>query len=549
MKIKVLQGVNLLNPITTIIAELDGKPDITLIDEIKETHEIFMYDYRVEGNKVAVVSKLPHFWKIAFASLNELATGHKDRKEIREYLFGILIRLQAGSMSGIPTIHAAQKAGVELTQMMIEEGIADNIGWNRTYALGVGKEMEYFKQASTSRDSKDAKSLQKDKYNTNKLVSRLCLPIAKWAIVDDEEHLEALFKDFPKPFVLKPVGLTQGAGVVTKIETVEQALSAYKKAHAAIHNKPRSKWQTKIMIQQQVEGDDYRLLVVDGKLEIATWRIPAYVTGDGKSTIEELVTEANKDPRRNLNDPTHILKPIVIDGMMHDYLEDQGKSLAYIPTENERVYVRKIASMSRGGMTEDVTDKVHPQIKYLVESLASTAKAFVMGVDVMCKDISKPLTIENGSFIEMNTMPEAFLNAFPTVGKQYPEIGEIILKGLMKDKPRTQRIVVIGGTIEDALKKTSEPDKRVGLHSDGSIYISGELMNSGLTPWSAIEGLKLNATLDTVVLHYPNTDEVKDMGLGFDEIDNVILMGTPEYEQKLNELKEQGYIKNITKIN
>ena len=47
-----------------------------------------------------------------------------------------------------------------------------------------------------------------------------------------------------------------------------------------------------------IQGDDHRLLVIDGKLVAAARRMPGHVVGDGRSTIAELVAEVNRDPRR-----------------------------------------------------------------------------------------------------------------------------------------------------------------------------------------------------------------------------------------------------------
>lgn len=550
MELIVLQGVNLKNPVTTIIATMDGDIPVELVEKIKNTHEVFMQEYKVDGQTIEVQSKLPHFWKEALKAMNLLAQGTQNLEQTDEFIFAMLMKRQFGSMSQIPTMVAAQKMGYELTQFMIAEGVPTQFGmttWNRQYALGVGQEIEKFKSIASSKDSVGSLKIQRDKWFTNSLVTRMSLPIAPWYLVDSEESLKEAFEKLTKPVVLKPTGLTQGNGVITNINDMGHALSSYKKVKTIIDSKLRPTWQQKIMIQQQVEGEDYRLLVVNGKLEIATLRIPAYVTGDGKSNLKELIEETNKDPRRNLKDPTHILKPIKLDDMIDEFLSEQGLTLETVPKDKERVYVRKIASMSQGGMTQDVTDKVHPQIKYLAESLTTTAKAFVYGIDVMCKDISKPLTIENGSFIEMNSMPEAFLNAFPTDGKQHPDLGEKIVKGLVGDKPRTKRIVVLGGKreqIEDKLSQvgvTTDTD-RIGMLSGDSIYINNELMNSNLKDWKAIESLKINGSLSTIVLHYPDPEVVKNIGLGFDKVDLLIKLGNTTYDKALDSLVNQGSI-------
>jgi cyanophycin synthetase len=85
---------------------------------------------------------------------------------------------------------------------------------------------------------------------------------------------------------------------------------------------------------------------------IATKRIPAFVEGNGKDTIEELIEKTNKDTRRDIQNPTHTLKPIVIDEAMLELLKEKELSLNYIPAIGEKVVVRKVASMSQGGITK-----------------------------------------------------------------------------------------------------------------------------------------------------------------------------------------------------
>ena len=190
------------------------------------------------------------------------------------------------------------------------------------------------------------------------------------------------------------------------------------------------------------------------------------------------------------------------------------------------------------------------QIKYIVESLAATIKAFVLGVDVICQDISKPLTLENGSFIEMNTMPEAYMNSFPDIGKQYPEIGEIIIDGLMKGKTPTQKVVFIGEyekPFPELLLEMGvnlDVEKTGGL-SAGAIFIEGEEIENGLETWKAVESLKLNGLLSTIVLHYRDLKEVKKVGLGFDRIN---LLVTQESHEMLDKFAEKGLIGKIVSV-
>ncbi|WKZ31426.1 MAG: hypothetical protein QY318_01485 [Candidatus Dojkabacteria bacterium] len=560
MEIKVLQGVNFEAPHTLIKISLDGDAGkvTPLLDLVKSFHHVLLKEYVVDGSTVILNSKLTHLWKSSAEHLNKLSLGELSQEEVEEYVIGYTIKNQIYSMSTLFMLEGAIELGEEVTQSLFNGPVFDDPSyekpggaWNRVYTIGAGSAAMLTKSTGSTGDPIMALNIQRDKWVTNTYADRLKLPVAKWDLLRSEEEVERLFEEYEKPVVIKPTGLVGGNGVTTNINTLEQAKKAYNYAYDIVHEKNRSAWQQKIMIQQQVAGEDYRLLVVGGILEIATKRIPAFVTGDGKSTLEQLIEETNRDPRRDMRNPAHILKPIAFDEKLDEYLAEQNLSLDHIPGEGEKIFVRKVASMSQGGITEDFTDKVHPQIKYLAESMASSIHAHVVGIDVICKDISKPLTADNGSFIEMNTMPEAYLNTFPVIGKQYPETGQVIIKRLLEKMKPVTRIVAIGLGLPELFEKLENEgvivdDAIVGTVSGGSIYIDSEIMHEDVETWEAVEALKLNALPSVLVLHYKDADEVEEVGLGFDKVD--YLIANDEVSEKLSGEGYKSKVLNFIKI-
>lgn len=554
MKTQILQGINLENKITTIKIELDdtqNKSEIkTIIEKIQNFHPLFLKTYTLEQNKITMQSKLPKLWREIAKIFNQLAINKITKEIAEDFILNTIIKKQVLSMSTIPTLYAAQNLNYEITQFYTNgEIVTQNSSFNRHYCIGSGKRSHIVVSFAGTGDSHIAQKTQKDKWTTNTIIERLGLPIAKWQIFSDKEELAKIFDNYKKPFVIKPVGLVGGHGVTTDIKTIQEAYKAVDIAQGSIDKKDRPDWQTKMMIQEQVFGEDYRILVIGGKFRIATKRIPAFIIGDGVLNIEQLITETNKDPRRDVSNPTHTLKPIKIDEVLIDYLKEQGKTLSTIPAKNERIQVRKPASMSLGGITEDFTDKVHPQIKYICETLASSIHAYTLGVDVICKDISQPLTSDNGSIIEMNTMPEGYLNTFPVVGKQYTEMNEIFVKGLLAPLPEVKHVVIapneiiskefiveseveeaevdlqnsqndnLSQKLTDLMKNKYGEEKRIGLYINGKYFIDGILIKSNLATESAREALKLNATLDVIVFAYSDSKEVSENGFGFDKVD------------------------------
>jgi D-alanine-D-alanine ligase-like ATP-grasp enzyme len=559
---QILHGLNIESKFPTIKIDLgtNQKELLEIIEKIDSFHPLFLEEYTIKDNILTIRSHVIDIWRDASPTLQKLSNGEINKEEAEEYIIDQLIHKKFYSMSSIPLIEAAYKKNLEVTNFYCEEGIFGSY-WDgyaaethRNYVFGCGRNSQTIASVSSSRDSNLAKKTQKDKWTTNLIIERLGLPIAKWEIIDSEEELKDIFEKYEKPVVIKPAGLTGGSGVSVGIKTLDQALKAYSDAKEKITGKIRKPWQTKIMIQEQLEGDDYRLLVINGKLKIATKRIPAFITGDGKSTIKELIEETNKDPRRDTSNPSHILKPIEIDKPLHNYLEEQGLSLDIVPEKDKRIFVRKVASMSRGGITEDFTDTVSPEIKLIVESLASSIHAFALGVDVMCKDLNKPLTKDNGGIIEINTMPEAYLNFFPVLGKTREYVAEEFVDELLEFN-KTKKIVCIGNYYENISgllrrKRIIKENEKVGEIYNGKIKIDNYEINDDLDMWKGIEGLKINGSLDHIIVQYRDWREVREFGLGFNSIDYLFITKKEfsmdkEFMRKIRKYKLMGLIDKI----
>lgn len=196
------------------------------------------------------------------------------------------------------------------------------------------------------------------------------------------------------------------------------------------------------------------------------------------------------------------------------------------------------------------------EIKYVVESIASSIHAFTLGVDVLCKDISKPLTKENGAILEVNTMPEAYLNFFPVLGEEREYVVETFVKKLLKEN-QTKKIVAIGNTLPDILTLLSEKSlwgsyfsKKdvIGEYKDGYMRINGLEINDGLEKWKAVEALKVNASLDGIIIHHRDWEAVKSDGLGFNNIDLLIVSKEEAEKDEMKIVKKYKTKRFINKI-
>lgn len=560
MKIKVLQGLNLKNPYTTVVAEMDTvKPE--LLDFFRKLHPVFMIDYAIISSKtLEIQTHIPFLWKKPemLQPLEDYSTGKKELEDAKTEMLE-MVSLIVKSMSSIPILSAAHKMGYETNQFYTNNKILSKKLLNRYFNIGIGHEAGVTVAASSTADSVLAFKTQRDKWFTNQFIESMGIPIAAWEHVESREDLPEIAKRIGFPCVIKPVGLTGGHAVFVGIKDLKELEEAYDKIKEAVAEKPAlSLWQAEIIVQKKIEGNDYRVLVVNGKVEIATHRIPARVIGDGKHTIKELIEIENKNPARNTSLPTHTLKYIVIDDELIKVVRSNGHELDDVLKKDEIVYVRRVASMSQGGITADMTDKIHPQTKLICESIGKSIHCNVLGVDVLCKDITKSLTPDNGCIIEMNTMPETYLNAFPVIGKQYPDIGEKIIQGTINTKAHTNRVVVIGNIKDinpeqayDEIANLPQKPQCTGKLSEGKLIIDSYEINSQITSIEdAVLALKKNRLLDTIVLHYKDSPEVEENGLGFDTVD-LLLISKQEFEKigkTLDQYTKDGKITKLVQI-
>ena len=603
MEIKIIQGINLDSMMTSISFKSSYIVDekiIELLNKIINYHRLFgdrieyyskydklLHTFRkgenisisslkekvthngeekasIDIHKFIVYSHLPNLWSEIFKVVYEYLDAKISFEETNDKIHSDIIKKQIESMSTIPILTETIDQGYEINQFFVNQRSGEGISSiNKYYLLGIACESSINCAASSSFDSHIAQKIQRDKIPSNTFFDNLGLPNAPWHLLGEEIddcklEVDRIFDNYKKPFVIKPNGLTGGAGVTTNIISKEQAYKAIQMAYEAIHKKIRAVWQTKIIIQEQVSGEDYRILIINGKYVAATKRIPAYVIGDGTSNIEQLIDEINRDPNRDKLNPTHTLKPIEKNEMLEIFLKEQDLSYVDIPTKGQRIYVRKTASMSQGGMTKDVTDIVHPQIKDICVSIAKSMHAYCVGIDILCKDISAPLTLENGTILEVNMMPEMYLNIFPSEGKNRPEAIKEFVDGLIVQNNKCKKIVIISADPLKELEKYLTDTKltelihneklNIGTYHNETIYNNGHLINGNLQYRNAILALKRNRNLDIICHCFDNPEQVALHGTGFDRIDTLITSFDLTRYNGIAQAIDQRLIKEIIKL-
>ena len=119
----------------------------------------------------------------------------------------------------------------------------------------------------------------------------LGVPVPRQRLVYDEGEAVHAARRIEYPVVVKPLNSNHGKGVSIGLKDDEQVRAAF--AHA------RERGRT-IIVESFIEGVDHRMLVVNGELIAVAKRVPGHVVGDGEKTVERLVDETNRDPRRGI---------------------------------------------------------------------------------------------------------------------------------------------------------------------------------------------------------------------------------------------------------
>lgn len=297
------------------------------------------------------------------------------------------------------------------TGSIIEEAVSRGIPWIRLnkYSLcqlGYGANQKRIQATVTSQTSSIAVEIACDKEETKYLLEQAEIPVPKGDIVRSEEGLESALERIGYPVVIKPIDGNHGRGITTNITNKENAITAF---HAA------KQVSRSVIVERFIVGDDYRVLVINYKLVAAAKRTPARVIGDGTSTIEKLIEEVNKHPKRGYGHEK-VLTYITVDDLTLKLLKNKNLTVQSILKEGEIVDLKDTANLSTGGTSEDVTDMVHPYNVFMCERIARIIGLDICGIDIMTSSLTEPLPDANGAVIEVNAGPGFRMHLDPAEG-------------------------------------------------------------------------------------------------------------------------------------
>lgn len=365
------------------------------------------------------------------------------------------------------------------TAEIVNEAIARNIpvkevAEGRFITLGMGKYQRRIQASISDATSLIAVNVAGDKNLTKDILADAMLPVPKGIVITKEEELENAVEKIGFPLVTKPLDGHQGKCIttdITKLSTLKHGFNLAKT------------YSRRVIVEQHIKGDDYRFLVINYKLVAASKRLPAMVTGNGVSTISELIDMVNKDPRRGKGHNS-VLTRIEIDEVTEKLLAHYNRTVDTVLANGEVQILKDTANLSTGGTAIDVTDDVHPENVAFAERAARIIGLDICGLDIMATDVSTPFTQNGGAIIEVNAAPGLRMHFAPSVGLPR-KVGKAIIDMLFPANSGRIPIVAITGT--NGKTTTSRLMAHVsqqqgfltGLTATEGIYINGKQVVSG----------------------------------------------------------------------
>jgi cyanophycin synthetase len=423
------------------------------------------------------------------------------------------------------------------TGSIVEEAVARDIPWirlgtNSLVQLGYGVNQMRFQATITCKTSSIAVDIACNKEQTKRMLDAASIPVASGGICVDEEDLDEVIRKIGYPIVIKPLDGNHGKGASINVKNREDAVSglAYAK-----------KYSHRVIVEKFITGYDFRVLVINNKLVAAAKREPAHIKGDGKQTIQQLIDETNRDPRRGYGHE-NVLTEIDVDRDTLDLLEKLNYTLETVPKKDEIVYLKSTANLSTGGTSIDVTDMMHPENIFLCERISRVIGLDVCGVDIMAENLTQPLKENGGCILEVNAAPGFRMHLAPSEGLPRNVASPVIDMLYPPGKPSRIPIIAVTGTngkttttrlLAHIVKNNGFT---VGFTTSDGIYVQNHMMEKGDTtgPLSAEYILK-DPTVEFAVLETARGGILRS-GLGFSRCDIGIITNIQEDHLGLSDI-------------
>lgn len=232
-----------------------------------------------------------------------------------------------------------------------------------------------------------------DKARLKTFLKEAGIPCADGGAARTYREALRIFKAIGRPVITKPHCGSRGRHTTIDIRTPEELERGFRIA---------KQLSPRVVVETYIKGVVHRVTLVGGKPVAIAKREYPYVMGDGTHTVLNLIEIENRNPRRD----GVFFKPIEITERLTHVLDEQGLKATDIPADGRKVLVNDKNSRLNGTVTDDITDRVHPENLALFTRIGELLEDPIVGVDIMLEDATRPWTEQSEvGVLECNSMP------------------------------------------------------------------------------------------------------------------------------------------------
>lgn len=377
--------------------------------------------------------------------------------------------------------------------------------------LGHGAAQRRIWTAETDRTSAIAEGIASDKDLTKTLLASCGVPVPEGALVRSAEAAWEEAQDIGLPVVVKPVDGNHGRGVTLNLMSEAEVRSAYAIAAEAGDS-------SAVLVERFIPGNEHRLLVVGKQVVAAARGESLWVSGDGQSSVTQLVaSQINCDPRRGDSEEHPLGRVDPEDSEILLDLKRQGLTPGSVPQAGQKVLIQV-----NGNVADDVTDLIHPEVAHAASLAARVVGLDIAGIDLVCEDISRPLAQQRGAIIEVNASPGLLAHIKPASGTPR-NVGAAIVEHLFAPG-EDGRIPLVGvtGTLGTSLIARllgcllGAAGRHAGVANGEGLYLDGRQVHKGdCTGFAYGERLLINRNIEAAVFE-SNARSILAGGLPYD---------------------------------
>lgn len=408
------------------------------------------------------------------------------------------------------------------------------IGYNpsgKQFSLSDGKKTHFFYRSRGDLVSNEAVEIGTDKMMTKTYLvnNHVSTPQGKSFNITNstDDIIDYVSTNMEYPVVIKPALGSLGKGVFTNISTENDIKFAVEQ----IRNKFG---YNDVLVEEYIEGEEFRAYVVGNELVACTKKIPPHVIGDGDSTISELITQKNEIRKNN----PHLSKKLIkIDDLLEKLLTDKGLSLDSILNKNEKLILNRVANTTIGAesinINEGIPDDIKKQAVLALQALPCIGHA---GVDMILKD-------HKAYVLEINPTASYLQHVFPFKGKSinvpqkiidyyFPELSNKTNNNLVYFNYKKLNEIILNRSV-DLVEVTNVEEGKVYVTR---LIIEGKVQGVGYRNWARSQANKMGIN-----------GYVKNLKNG-----NVVIIAWSTDQNKLNNFKQLCFTgpkkSNVNKI-